>query len=99
MRLIYIIITFALIFSCNEKDKVNINTTLKKKNAYNSNKIIKEIPEITADFILNEKNSMDFYAAVRSLYLQDRKRKISNTNTSATIEIMYESDWEEVETQ
>ena len=61
MRLIYIIITFALIFSCNEKDKVNINTTLKKKNAYNSNKIIKEIPEITADFILNEKNSMDFF--------------------------------------
>ena len=61
MRLIYIIITFALIFSCNEKDKVNINTTLKKKNAYNSNKIIKEIPVITADFILNEKNSMDFF--------------------------------------
>ena len=61
MRLIYIIITFALIFSCNEKDKVNINTTLKKKNAYNSNKIIKEIPESTVDFILNEKNSMDFF--------------------------------------
>ena len=46
-----------------------------------------------------EKNSVDFYAAVRSLYLQDRKRKILNTNTSPTIEIMYESDWEEVETQ
>ena len=39
MRLIYIIITFTLIFSCNEKDKVNINTTLKKKFANNSNKI------------------------------------------------------------
>ncbi|MDB4232894.1 VacJ family lipoprotein [Candidatus Pelagibacter sp.] len=44
-----------------------------------------------------EKNSMDFYASVRSLYLQDRQRKIVNTN--ATIEIKYEGDWEEVETQ
>jgi phospholipid-binding lipoprotein MlaA len=44
-----------------------------------------------------EKNSMDFYASVRSLYLQDRQRKIANT--TATIEIMYESDWEEIETQ
>ena len=42
-----------------------------------------------------EKNSMDFYASVRSLYLQDRQRKIANTN--ATIEIMYEGDWEEIE--
>ena len=40
---------------------------------------------------------MDFYASVRSLYLQDRQRKISNTN--ATIEIIYEGDWEEIETQ
>ena len=44
-----------------------------------------------------EKNSMDFYAAVKSLYLQDRKRKISNTKPSATIEILYEGDWEEIE--
>ena len=42
-----------------------------------------------------EKNSMDFYASIRSLYLQDRQRKISNKK--ATIEIMYEGDWEEVE--
>ena len=61
MRLIYIIIAFALIFSCNGKDKININTSLKKKIITNSNKIIKEIPKITADFILNEKNSMDFF--------------------------------------
>ncbi len=48
-----------------------------------------------------EKNSIDFYAAVKSLYLQDRKRKIANTEPSATIEILYEgdADWEEVETQ
>jgi phospholipid-binding lipoprotein MlaA len=44
-----------------------------------------------------EKNSMDFYASVRSLYLQDRQQKISNKN--ATIEIMYEGDWEEIESQ
>ena len=42
-----------------------------------------------------EKNSLDFYASVRSLYLQDRQQKISNSNP--TIEIMYEGDWEEVE--
>ena len=46
-----------------------------------------------------EKNSMDFYASVRSLYLQDRIRKISNTKTNATIEVLYEGDWEELETQ
>ena len=44
-----------------------------------------------------EKNSMDFYASVRSLYLQDRQKKITNTN--ATIEIMYEGDWEELESK
>ena len=42
-----------------------------------------------------EKNSLDFYASVKSLYLQDRQRKIANTN--ASIEIIYESDWEEIE--
>ena len=44
-----------------------------------------------------EKNSMDFYASVKSLYLQDRQQKISNS--SPTIEIMYEGDWEEVQSQ
>jgi phospholipid-binding lipoprotein MlaA len=42
-----------------------------------------------------EKNSIDFYASVRSLYLQDRQKKIRNNNP--TIEIMYEADWEEIE--
>ena len=42
-----------------------------------------------------EKNSLDFYASVRSLYLQDRQKKIANK--TATIEIMYEGDWEEIE--
>jgi len=44
-----------------------------------------------------EKNSMDFYASVRSLYLQDRQQKIANSNP--TIEIMYEGDWEEIDSQ
>jgi phospholipid-binding lipoprotein MlaA len=47
-----------------------------------------------------KKNSMDFYASVRSLYLQNRQRKIMNSK--ATIEILYdgdEGDWEEVQTQ
>jgi len=44
-----------------------------------------------------EKNSMDFYASVRSLYLQDRQQKIANSNP--TIEIMYEGDWEEIESE
>jgi phospholipid-binding lipoprotein MlaA len=43
-----------------------------------------------------EKNSMDFYASVRSLYLQDRQMKISNSK--AIIETMDDSDWEEIET-
>ena len=42
-----------------------------------------------------EKNSLDFYASVRSLYLQDRQQKIANSNP--TIEIIYENDWEEIE--
>jgi len=46
-----------------------------------------------------EKNSLDFYASVKSLYLQDRQRKITNKNviTNATIEVLYEGDWEEIE--
>ena len=44
-----------------------------------------------------EKNSLDFYASVKSLYLQDRQKKIVNKN--ATIEVIYENDWEEVDTQ
>ena len=42
-----------------------------------------------------EKNSMDFYASVRSLYLQDRQRKISNSDE--VTEAMDDGDWEEFE--
>ncbi len=44
-----------------------------------------------------ENNSLDLYASVRSLYLQDRKRKIQNSNE--TTETMNDDDWEEIDTQ
>tara|TARA_B110001452_G_scaffold258919_1_gene254668 strand:+ start:493 stop:1278 length:786 start_codon:yes stop_codon:yes gene_type:complete len=44
-----------------------------------------------------EKNSMDFYASVRSLYLQDRQKKISNSKS--TTNTLNDSDWEEIEAQ
>ena len=47
-----------------------------------------------------EKNSIDFYASVRSLYLQDRENKIEN-QTRGNIEVIYknEEDWEEIDSQ
>jgi len=45
-----------------------------------------------------EINSIDFYASVKSLYLQDRENKISNVR-KGNIEIFYknEEDWEEID--
>tara|TARA_B100001093_G_scaffold188794_1_gene181371 strand:- start:508 stop:1293 length:786 start_codon:yes stop_codon:yes gene_type:complete len=42
-----------------------------------------------------EKNSLDFYASVKSLYLQDRQKKILNAR--AIVETQNDSDWEEIE--
>ena len=42
-----------------------------------------------------EKNSVDLYASVRSLYLQDRYRKINNIDEST--ETLSDDDWEELE--
>ena len=42
-----------------------------------------------------EKNALDFYASVKSLYLQDRQQKILNTNT--IVDTQDDSDWEEIE--
>ena len=44
-----------------------------------------------------EKNSVDFYASVKSLYLQDRRKRILNSD--AIIETQDDSDWEEIETE
>ena len=47
-----------------------------------------------------EKNSLDFYASLRSLYLQDRENKIKN-NQRGRIQVIYEDeeDWEEIDTK
>ncbi len=42
-----------------------------------------------------EKNSIDFYASIKSLYLQDRKRKI--LNSKKVTDTMDDGDWEEIE--
>lgn len=42
-----------------------------------------------------EMNSIDFYASVKSLYLQDRQQKILNVKT--IIDTQNDSDWEEIE--
>ena len=46
-----------------------------------------------------ERNSLDFYASIRSLYTQDRENKISN-NQRGNIEVIYknEEEWEEIKT-
>ena len=42
-----------------------------------------------------EKNSLDFYASVKSLYLQDRQQKI--LNVKKVVDTQNDSDWEEIE--
>ena len=42
-----------------------------------------------------EENSIDLYASLKSLYLQNRKQKIANS-TSA-VETQDDSDWEEID--
>ena len=43
-----------------------------------------------------EKNSIDLYASIKSLYLQNRNKKINNSDT--IVETQDESDWEEIDT-
>jgi len=43
-----------------------------------------------------ERNSIDLYASVKSLYLQNRIKKI--TNSKSTVETQDDSDWEEIDT-
>ena len=42
-----------------------------------------------------EENSLDFYASVKSLYLQNRQQKILNSNK--IIDTQDESDWDEIQ--
>ena len=42
-----------------------------------------------------EKNSIDFYASIKSLYLQDRQQKI--LNSKIIVDTMDDGDWEEID--
>ena len=44
-----------------------------------------------------EENSIDFYASVKSLYLQERRKQIANADV--VTETFDDSDWEEIENQ
>tara|TARA_Y100001970_G_C14093603_1_gene781380 strand:- start:241 stop:999 length:759 start_codon:yes stop_codon:yes gene_type:complete len=44
-----------------------------------------------------EENSIDFYASVKSLYLQDRKQKVLNSNI--VVDTFDDSDWNDLETK
>jgi len=44
-----------------------------------------------------EKNSIDLYASLKSLYLQNRNQKISNS--TSTIDTQNDNDWEEIESE
>jgi len=43
-----------------------------------------------------EENSIDLYASLKSLYLQNRAKKIANS--TSTVETQDDSDWEEIDT-
>ena len=61
MRLIYITIIITLIYSCNKKDEVNIDTISQKNIAIRIGKEKKEIKNVKPKFKLTEKTSMDFF--------------------------------------
>ena len=44
-----------------------------------------------------EENSIDLYASVKSLYLQDRRKKVLNLET--TVDTQNDDDWEEIDTE
>jgi cyclophilin family peptidyl-prolyl cis-trans isomerase len=61
MKLIYTIIIIILIYSCNKKDEVNIDTISQKNIIIKIDKEKKEIKNVNPKFKLTEKNSMDFF--------------------------------------
>ena len=71
---------------------------LKMEERFGKQYFISQLKTDDKKFIENlEKDSLDFYASVKSLYLQDRQQKILNTN--AIIDTQDDSDWEEIENQ
>ena len=43
-----------------------------------------------------ENNSIDLYASIKSLYIQNRNRQIANSKSS--VDTQDDSDWEEIDT-
>ena len=79
---------------------VNGNNEYLGKSQYAATKVLTglDFRAKNIDSIENlEKNSIDFYASVKSLYLQNRRQNILNRNS--TLEIIYDGDWEEIESQ
>ena len=82
---------------------VNGNNEYLNENIFAASKILTGV-EFRANNIDSfdnlEKNSMDFYASVKSLYLQDRQMKIKNIKRG-NIQVIYndDGDWEEIDTK
>jgi len=79
---------------------INGNNEYLSKSDYAATKVLAGVDfrAKNIDSIENlEKNSMDFYASVKSLYLQDRQQKI--VNRKVALEIIYDGDWEEIDSQ
>ena len=82
---------------------VNGNNEYLSENIFAASKILTGV-EFRANNIDSfdnlEKNSMDFYASVKSLYLQDRQMKIKNIKRG-NIQVIYndDGDWEEIDTK
>ena len=77
---------------------VNGNNEFLDENIYMASKVLGAV-DFRAKNIESldnlEKNSMDFYASVRSLYLQDRQMKISNLEN--IVDAFEDGDWEEID--
>mgnify|MGYP001487605751 CR=1 FL=1 len=82
---------------------VGANNEFLNENVFLASKVLSGV-EFRANNIESlenlEKNSMDFYASLKSLYLQDRQLKIENIKRG-NIQIIYndEGDWEEIDTK
>ena len=79
---------------------VKNNTTYVKESDYYYSKAMQGVDFRAKNleaFDSLEKNSVDFYATVRSLYIQDRQRKIKNSKVKT--DTMDDSDWDTLESQ
>ena len=73
----------------------NDTNYFKDADYYSSRLWVELILEQNFDSIENLEKTLDFYASVKSLYLQDRQQKIANTKQITNTQD--DSDWEEIE--